>query len=71
VGSPTKSELLFWDLGVDVEESGQQKDDWGSGMQQVGAADHYGVTDVDWDPSGRYLATSARWKHQAVIIIRS
>ncbi|KAJ7682801.1 eukaryotic translation initiation factor eIF2A-domain-containing protein [Mycena polygramma] len=66
VGSPTKSELLFYDLGGGVDdEFGRQKEDWGSGIQQIGAADHYGVTDVDWDPSGRYLSTSASsWKHQ-------
>ncbi|KAJ7504483.1 translation initiation factor eIF-3b [Mycena galericulata] len=65
VGSPTKSELLFWDLGVDVEDAVRQKEEWGSAMEQIGTADHYGVTDVDWDPSGRYLATSASaWKHQ-------
>ncbi|KAJ7115864.1 eukaryotic translation initiation factor eIF2A-domain-containing protein [Mycena epipterygia] len=66
IGSPTKSELLFWDLGTDVDESGRQKEDWGAGMLQIGTADHYGVTGVEWDPSERYLATSASsWKHQA------
>ncbi|KAJ7703828.1 translation initiation factor eIF-3b [Mycena metata] len=65
LGSPTKSELLFWDLGSDIYGPGWQKEERGGGIQQVGTADHYGVTDVDWDPSGRYLASSASsWKHQ-------
>ncbi|KAG1885793.1 translation initiation factor eIF-3b [Suillus subluteus] len=67
VGSSTKSELEFWDLDFSTEErrEGQNvKEEWGSGIQQLGSADHYGVTDVEWDPSGRYLATSASaWRH--------
>lgn len=67
VGSSTKSELEFWDLDFNTEErrEGQNvKEEWGSGIQQLGSADHYGVTDVEWDPSGRYLATSASaWRH--------
>jgi uncharacterized protein with WD repeat len=67
VGSSTKSELEFWDLDFGTEErrEGQNvKEEWGSGIQQLGSADHYGVTDVEWDPSGRYLATSASaWRH--------
>ncbi|KAH9976378.1 translation initiation factor eIF-3b [Lactifluus volemus] len=40
------------------------KEEWGSSIQQLGVADHYGVTDVEWDPSGRYLATAASaWTH--------
>ncbi|KAJ6621382.1 translation initiation factor eIF-3b [Mycena sp. CBHHK59/15] len=67
VGSPTKSQLLFWDLGSDINDLGRQKEEWGSPIQQIGATDRYGVTDVDWDPSGRYLATSASaWKHQGI-----
>lgn len=69
VGSSTKSELEFWDLDfnsddVNRKEGQISKDDWGSGIQLLGSADHYGVTDVEWDPSGRYLATSASaWTH--------
>lgn len=69
VGSSTKSELEFWDLDFNVEDAGRRegqvsKEDWGSGIQLLGTADHYGVTDVEWDPSGRYLATSASaWTH--------
>ncbi|KAJ3570248.1 hypothetical protein NP233_g4527 [Leucocoprinus birnbaumii] len=69
VGSSTKSELEFWDLDFNSDDANRKetqasKDDWGSGIQLLGTADHYGVTDVEWDPSGRYLATSASaWTH--------
>ncbi|KAF9240876.1 translation initiation factor eIF-3b [Melanogaster broomeanus] len=65
VGSSTKSELEFWDLDFNSEERREgQAVEWGTGIQQLGSADHYGVTDVEWDPSGRYLATSASaWRH--------
>ncbi|KAG6829213.1 hypothetical protein H0H92_005278 [Tricholoma furcatifolium] len=67
VGSSSKSELEFWDLDFNVEDTSRRessKDDWGSGIQLLGTADHYGVTDVEWDPSGRCLATSASaWTH--------
>ncbi|KAG6895997.1 hypothetical protein C0992_010972 [Termitomyces sp. T32_za158] len=67
VGSSSKSELEFWDLDFSVEETGRReasKEEWGSGIQLLGTADHYGVTDVEWDPSGRHLATSASaWTH--------
>lgn len=46
------------------------KEEWGAGIQQLGIADHYGVTDVEWDPSGRYLATSASaWRHTVSICL--
>jgi translation initiation factor 3 subunit B len=65
VGSSTKSELEFWDLDFNTEEVGRKEGGESSGgIQQLGTADHYGVTDVEWDPSGRALATSASaWRH--------
>ncbi|KAF9270322.1 translation initiation factor eIF-3b [Marasmius fiardii PR-910] len=69
VGSSTKSELEFWDLDFNREDAARgegqvAKEDWGNSIQHLGTADHYGVTDVEWDPSGRYLATSASaWTH--------
>jgi len=67
VGSTSKSELEFWDLDFNSDEAIKKevpKEDWGTGIQQLGVADHYGVTDVEWDPSGRYLATAASaWTH--------
>lgn len=67
VGSTSKSELEFWDLDFNFDDSVKKdpsKDEWAAGIQQLGTADHYGVTDVEWDPSGRYLATAASaWTH--------
>jgi translation initiation factor 3 subunit B len=64
VGSSTKSELEFWDLDFNMEEVGRKEGDSSGGIQLLGSADHYGVTDVEWDPSGRTLATSASaWRH--------
>jgi len=66
IGSSTKSELEFWDLDFNQDEKreGPPKEEWGAGIQHLGTADHYAVTDAEWDPSGRYLATSASaWRH--------
>ncbi|KAH9948739.1 translation initiation factor eIF-3b, partial [Amylocystis lapponica] len=68
VGSSSKSELEFWDLDFNNDDLGRRegpsKEEWGSGIQLLGTADHYAVTDAEWDPSGRYLATSASaWRH--------
>ncbi|KAF8267229.1 hypothetical protein EI94DRAFT_1731053, partial [Lactarius quietus] len=55
VGSTSKSELEFWDLDFnsdDVVKKDPPKEKWGTGIQQLGTADH-----VEWDPSGRYLVT--------------
>jgi uncharacterized protein with WD repeat len=54
----------------DASKKDGPKDDWSSGLQLLGTADHYGVTDVEWDPSGRYLATSASaWQHTVQIVV--
>jgi translation initiation factor 3 subunit B len=66
VGSTSKSELEFWDLDINSDDTVRDvpKEDWAASIQQLGVADHYGVTDVEWDPSGRYLATAASaWTH--------
>ena len=68
VGSTSKSELEFWGLDFNVDEArregANQEKEWGSGIQLLGTADHYALTDAEWDPSGRYLATSASaWRH--------
>lgn len=64
LGSTSTFDLEFWD--VDFE--GDKKDDealFNANLQCLNTAEHYGVTDLEWDPSGRYLLTySSVWKHK-------
>lgn len=63
--SSSKSELEFWDVDFTIDDTTSKKEtaDPGSTMQLLGTADHYGVTDISWDPSGRYVASVASaWK---------
>jgi translation initiation factor 3 subunit B len=76
IGSATKSELQFWDLDFDtdvISRKGAQKDgQWDVGVRHLGTAEHYGVTDIEWDPSGRYVGTSASaWKHSVWLSLTS
>ncbi len=69
VGSSTKSELEFWDLDFNTDDRRETtvektEKESGASVQHLGTADHYALTDAEWDPSGRYLATSASaWRH--------
>ena len=60
-GSSVKYDIEFWDLDFTIDDSVNKRDsaDPGANMQLLAAADHYGMTEIAWDPSGRYLATSA------------
>jgi translation initiation factor 3 subunit B len=71
VGSSTKSELEFWDLDFNTEEGKKDAAGESSRIQHLGTADHYGVTDVEWDTNGRYLATSASaWRHTVRFLVQ-
>ena len=57
-------DLDFYDLDFEGEKEEKDKD-LTANLQLMASVDHYGVTDIDWDPSGRYVATSASvWKHR-------
>lgn len=63
VHSQQSFDLDFWDLDFEGERAESDKD-LTANLQLMATADHYGVTDIDWDPTGRYVATSASmWKH--------
>ncbi|MCJ1226795.1 Translation initiation factor 3 subunit b [Toensbergia leucococca] len=63
VHSQQSFDLDFWDLDFEGEKPESDKD-LTANLQLMSTADHYGVTDIDWDPTGRYVATSASmWKH--------
>ena len=61
--SQLSSELEFFDCDFEGEKDEKDKD-LSANLQSMALGDHYGVTDVDWDPTGRYVASSASvWKH--------
>lgn len=57
-------DLNFWDLDYEGDKDEKDKD-LTANLQLVATAHHYGVTDIEWDPSGRFVATSVSiWKHR-------
>ncbi|KAF9313816.1 Translation initiation factor 3 subunit b [Podila horticola] len=68
--SQTVWDLEFYDLDFEPLESAAAKvptggeKDPAAYLQLLAAGEHYGVTDIEWDPSGRFVATSASvWRH--------
>jgi len=63
IHSQQSSDLDFFDLDFEGEKPESDKD-LTANLQLMNTADHYGVTDVEWDPSGRFVATwASAWKH--------
>ncbi|KAG5440284.1 hypothetical protein PCANB_001854 [Pneumocystis canis] len=64
LGNATNFDLEFWDLNFEGEKRDADKD-LNANLQLMGTTEHYGVTDIEWDPSGRYVVTSASiWRHR-------
>ncbi|CCX33645.1 Similar to Eukaryotic translation initiation factor 3 subunit B; acc. no. A7EHM8 [Pyronema omphalodes CBS 100304] len=68
VHSQISHELDFWDVDFEGEKQKQDKvpanKELACNIMLMNTAEHFGVTDVEWDPTGRYVATSASaWKH--------
>ncbi|KAF1815554.1 translation initiation factor eIF-3b [Eremomyces bilateralis CBS 781.70] len=65
VHSQQSFELDFWDMDFEGEKDEKDKD-LTANLQLMNTAEHYGITDAEWDPTGRFVATSASiWKHTA------
>ena len=57
-------DLDFYDFDFEGEKDEKERD-LTANLQLMATADHYGITDIEWDPSGRFVATSASvWKHR-------
>lgn len=68
VANQQSSDLEFFDLDFEGEKPESDKD-LTANLQLMNMADHYGVTDIQWDPSGRFVATWASvWKHTVCLI---
>lgn len=60
-------DLDFYDFDFEGEKDEAYKDVTAN-LQVMNTGDHYGITDIEWDPSGRFVATSASvWKHRVSI----
>ncbi|KAK2931961.1 hypothetical protein FoTM2_006417 [Fusarium oxysporum f. sp. vasinfectum] len=63
IANQQSSDLDFFDLDFEGEKPESDKD-LTANLQAMNTADHYGVTDVEWDPSGRFVASwASAWKH--------
>lgn len=65
VGSNQSYELDFWDVDYEGEKDEKDKDLLAN-LQVMTTADHYSVTNVEWDPTGRYVTSSASIWQNAV-----
>jgi translation initiation factor 3 subunit B len=65
VASQQGSDLEFWDLDFEGDKQEAEKD-LTANLQLMAAGDHYGMTDVDWDPTGRYVVSWASMFKQQV-----
>ncbi|KAF2265671.1 eukaryotic translation initiation factor 3 subunit B [Lojkania enalia] len=52
-------ELDFWDLSFEKPKEEKEDKDVNANLQLMATAEHYGVTDIEWDPTGRYVTTVA------------
>ena len=59
--SQQSQDLDFWDLSFDQPKDEAQKGEkeLNANLKHMASGDHYGITDIEWDPSGRYVATVA------------
>jgi translation initiation factor 3 subunit B len=67
IASQQGSDLDFWDLDFEGEKPESDKD-LTANLQLMATSDHYGVTDIDWDPTGRYVVSSASMFKQQVFL---
>jgi len=53
--SNSRFDLEFWDLDLNNEGKPETNRDEKVGIQLIKTTEHYGMTEVEWDPSGRYV----------------
>jgi len=71
VHSQTSFDMDFWDMDFEGDKPEGEKD-FAANLQLLTTVEHYGVTDIDWDPTGRYVVSSASaWTHSVSFLISS
>jgi translation initiation factor 3 subunit B len=72
IGSSTKYDIEFYDLDFTIDDNPNRREvEPGANVQLLGTGEHYGITDIAWDPSGRYVVSSASSWRQTVSRLRS
>ncbi|WVN88686.1 eukaryotic translation initiation factor 3 subunit B [Cryptococcus depauperatus CBS 7841] len=61
IGSSNKFDIEFCDLDFTVDE----KRETTTNVTLLGTGEHFGITEIAWDPSGRYVVTSASMWRQS------
>jgi translation initiation factor 3 subunit B len=65
--SQQSCDLEFWDMSFEKpkEDKDDKEKELNANLQLMNTAEHYGMTDIEWDPTGRYVATVASaFRHQ-------
>ena len=63
VSVQTAFDLKFWDLDYEGEKP-ESDVNLSANLMLMNEGEHYGVTDIEWDPTGRYVVTGASvWTH--------
>jgi translation initiation factor 3 subunit B len=58
------SDMDFYDLDYEGDKP-ESEAHLSANLMLMNSEDHYGMTDVEWDPTGRYVVSSASvWTHQ-------
>jgi translation initiation factor 3 subunit B len=58
--SSQKCDIEFWDVDFTIDDKKADGAAWGANVKQYpSVSEHYGMTDLAWDPSGRYVASHA------------
>ncbi|GMM32685.1 translation initiation factor eIF3 core subunit B [Saccharomycopsis crataegensis] len=66
----SNSKIEFFDMDYDgntvlASDEKLKNENVKASLKQIGDADHFGLTNLEWDPSGRYLAAwSSSWRHK-------
>ncbi|KAI8391263.1 eukaryotic translation initiation factor eIF2A-domain-containing protein [Radiomyces spectabilis] len=60
-------DIEFYDVDFDpITTDKKEKEELGATVQLLSTQEHYGVTDIEWDPTGRFLVSgSSMWRHTA------
>jgi len=61
-------DIEFWDSDFEVtaERGESAKNDAAASIQLMNTQEHYGVTDIEWDPTGRFVISSSSMWRQGV-----